>query len=144
MATIAQLLEHNRKELLDLSARNRLLSIPKDSKSARLIHIVDERSDQIYRIMTEDKKVMSFLPGTRTSEKNLSTDDDESPVLLPITLHQDTEGEAGGMGSRRIDSSLQTTLSPEGLQRRLLSLQTDARTIQEEQGINVLFLHSDN
>ena len=50
MPTVAQHLEHNRRELLDLSSRNRLLSIPTTSKNARLIHIVDERSDQVFRI----------------------------------------------------------------------------------------------
>jgi very-short-patch-repair endonuclease len=140
MATIAQLLEHNRKELLDLSGRNRLLSIPKDSKSARLIHIVDERSDQIYRIIVEDKKTMSFLAGARTSGRNPSNEDEESPDYLPMAIAADSEEETGGVASRHLDSKLQTALTPEGLQRRLISLQTDARTIQEEQGINVLFL----
>jgi hypothetical protein len=49
--------------LLDLSARNRLLSMPKTSKSARLINVIDEKSYQIYRILVEEKKAMGFLPG---------------------------------------------------------------------------------
>ena len=42
MAQLEKLLEESRRELLDLSTRNRLLSIPLESKSARVIHVRDE------------------------------------------------------------------------------------------------------
>lgn len=37
--------------------------MPKTSKSARLINVIDEKSYQIYRILVEEKKAMGFLPG---------------------------------------------------------------------------------
>ena len=40
--SIQELLDRSRKELLDLSTRNRLLSIPVNSKSARIIQVHDE------------------------------------------------------------------------------------------------------
>ena len=44
-----------------------------------------------------------------------------------------------GVG-RHADTRLQTRLTPAGLQKRLLDLYFDARTLEEEQGVNILFL----
>lgn len=63
MANIADILNTSRKELLDLSTRNRLLSIPIDSKAARIIQVRDELSEQVFRLLVTDKKTFSFLPG---------------------------------------------------------------------------------
>ncbi|MFC3166979.1 DUF4011 domain-containing protein [Paracoccus fontiphilus] len=42
--TVEEKLERARTELLDLSARNRLLNMPKAAKSAKIIELVDERT----------------------------------------------------------------------------------------------------
>src|SRR5206468_1689998 len=44
-------LDRAREELLDLSARNRMLNVPRFSKAARTIEVVDERSAQIFRML---------------------------------------------------------------------------------------------
>lgn len=44
------------------------------------------------------------------------------------------------MAQRHRDLKLQTRLSSEKLQRRLLDMYSDARTFIEEQGVNILFL----
>jgi hypothetical protein len=123
MPTVAEHLDHNRRELLDLSTRNRLLSIPKASKSARLIHVVDELSAEIYRILTVDKKLMAFLPGRKSGAPENSDGDPEGSDLPNFAVPED---EGGEVAKRHLDSRLQTTLTPEGLQRRLLALYTDA------------------
>ncbi len=59
-----------RLDLLDLSTRNRLLNVPRKSGQARTIEVVDERSAEIYRLLVEDGKAMSFLPGReRTADQ---------------------------------------------------------------------------
>src|SRR4029077_14833161 len=63
MAQLEKLLEESRRELLDLSTRNRLLAIPVESKSARVIHVRDEKSDVVFRLLVEERKAMGFLPG---------------------------------------------------------------------------------
>lgn len=60
-----------------------------------------------------------------TDELDEADDDDDLPV--------------SSRHSRR-ESALQTRLTPAVLQRRLLHLFRDARTYQEEQGVNILFL----
>lgn len=138
--SIQELLDRSRKELLDLSTRNRLLSIPVNSKSARIIQVYDELSAEVFRLLVNEKKSLSFLPGKQTKK----SDNTDSPLFddEEIGLPQPDEDEDLGTGiaKRYVDLRLQTALSPEGLQRRLLDLFTNARTMIEEQGVNVLYL----
>jgi very-short-patch-repair endonuclease len=146
MSITQDLIDRNRRELLDLSTRNRLLSIPVGSKSARVIHIYDELTLEIFRVLVEEKKAMSFLPSKKSAaegspKKNgdkAAQEDDADEVELP---QPDEDVEVSkGLAKRHTDVRLQTALSSEGLQSRLLSLYRDAQTMIEEQGVNVLYL----
>jgi hypothetical protein len=52
----------------------------------------------------------------------------------------DDEMDEHGVAARHRDNKLQTRLSPEGLQKRLTSLLYEGQTIEEEQGVSVLFV----
>lgn len=140
-----ELIDRNRLELLDLTTRNRLLSIPVGSKSARLIHVHNELSPRIYRLLVSEKKSMSFSPGSGTGRLSgllsggatAETGDQEE-----VDLGQPEEAPSASAGSvkRHLDGRLQTALTSEGLQRRLLDLYRDAQTMLEEQGVNILCL----
>ena len=99
--SIQELLDRSRKELLDLSTRNRLLSIPINSKSARNIHVYDERSVEVFRLMVTDKRRLSFIPGkatkTATSPPSSELLDDEE-----IGLPQPEQNEVGVNGQHRL------------------------------------------
>ena len=41
--TITELLDRSRRELLDLSTRNRLLAVPLEARTARLVRVVRQR-----------------------------------------------------------------------------------------------------
>jgi hypothetical protein len=56
-------LERARMELLDLSARNRLLNVPRSSGTVRSIEIVDERSTEVFRLLVREKRAFTFLSG---------------------------------------------------------------------------------
>ena len=55
--------ERARAELLDLSARNRLLNIPRSAKSVKSPKIVDEKASEVFRMLLRDGKAFTFLPG---------------------------------------------------------------------------------
>lgn len=160
---IAQaLLDRNRRELLDLSTRNRLLSIPVGWKSARVIHIQDELTTEIFRLLVAEKKQMSFLPGRTPAAKDgkASPAPSHAPPPTPDEADRPAEPEADeadseeiglpqpddeldtatGLAKRHVDSRLQTALTSEALQSRLLALYRDAQTMIEEQGVNILYL----
>jgi hypothetical protein len=144
MANIGDILNTSRKELLDLSTRNRLLSIPIDSKAARIVQVRDELSEQVFRLLVTEKKTFSFLPGRPSTAKNapdvMFADGDEASDISDLPQPDDEIDPATKLPKRYVDSKLQTDFTPEGLQRRLLDLYHDAKAMIEEQGVNILYL----
>jgi hypothetical protein len=136
--TIAHLLETSRRELLDLSNRNRLLNMPLESRTARLVQIVGEDVDTLHRLLVDDGKAMGFvatLPSRPSREKGEATGNDETDEddAADVVAFEPTE-------ATRSDSQLGAKLTPEALEKRLLSLFRDAQSIMEEQGVNILYL----
>jgi very-short-patch-repair endonuclease len=142
MASVAQQLDTNRRALLDLSTRNRLLSTPRQKKTAKTIELVDEYAVEVFRLLVKEGKALSFLPGREKSKTTtgdsaeLKKDDDFGELPQP----EDDGVDERGMGKRHTDQRLQTLLTSEGLQKRLLTLYYDAQTFEEEQGVNILYL----
>ena len=130
-------LERARTELLDLGARNRLLNIPRSSKTAKLLEVADERSAEVFRILVREHKTFTFLPGRTAAQGGGGEEEDE---IAELAQPEDDEVDARGVARRHADTRLQTRLTPPGLQKRLLELYYDARALEEEQGANVLFL----
>ncbi|MBO1040666.1 DUF3320 domain-containing protein [Brucella pituitosa] len=131
-------IERARTELLDLSARNRLLNVPRFSKSAKTVDIVDEKAAEVFRILVTEGKAMTFLAGAKGREK--TGEDADGEELIELALPDDDERDEQGKLVRHGDTKLQTKMTPNALQKRLLDLYFDARTLEEEQGVNILFL----
>src|SRR4051812_27395790 len=130
-------LERARMELLDLSARNRLLNIPRSSKSAKALEIVDEHSREVFRLLVREQRVFTFLPGKAAPDAQVAEDEDE---IAELAQPENDAFDERGIAARHVDTKLQTRLTPAGLQKRLLDLYLDAKTLEEEQGVNILFL----
>ena len=60
---IDEKLDRARTELLDLSARNRLLNMPRLSKGAKAVEIVDEVSAEVFSLLVGEGRPFTFLPG---------------------------------------------------------------------------------
>lgn len=152
--TVVEKLERARTELLDLSARNRLLNMPKAAKSAKIIELVDERSSEIFRLLVGEGKAFTFVPGmpsrkvpadveqsdAAAGEAQAAAAEEDSDIIADLALPEDDEVDERGIAGRHSDTRLQTRFTPEGLQKRLLDLYFDARTLEDEQGVNVLYL----
>ncbi|WDF72263.1 DUF3320 domain-containing protein [Novosphingobium sp. KACC 22771] len=138
---ITEKLDRARMELLDLSARNRLLNLPRASKSARSIEIVDEKSAEIFRLLVREAKVFTFLAGKAARDTDVDEAvGDDADEILDLAQPEDDVADERGVFGRHADTRLQTRLTPKGLQKRLLELYFDARTLEEEQGVNILYL----
>jgi very-short-patch-repair endonuclease len=133
-------LERARTELLDLSARNRLLNVPRSGKAARVVEVVDEISSEIYRLLVEEARVFTFLAGRSAAGAGEGEQADDPDVVAELAQPEDDEKDERGIARRHSDTKLQTRLTPAGLQKRLLDMYYDARTLEEEQGVNILFL----
>ncbi|MFV0622684.1 DUF3320 domain-containing protein [Sphingomonas sp. ac-8] len=138
---IAEKLDRARMELLDLSARNRLLNMPRSSKSARSIEVVDERSSEVFRLLVREGKVFTFVAGKAARQGDeIESSEVEMDEIVDLAQPEDDVADDRGVFSRHADTRLQTRLTPKGLQKRLLELYFDARTLEEEQGVNILYL----
>ena len=150
-----------REQLLDISNRNRLINTPVGKTRSKQLEIVDELSDEVFRILYVQGKKMAFHPLPPPTDSVAEDDQladsvdglENVPVLQrnvdPAGLEnaevervfvpiEDADGST--IAARHIDSKLQTMLAAEPLQKRLLSLFRDARSLEEEQGVSVLFL----
>jgi hypothetical protein len=132
-------LEKARLELLDLSSRNRLLHTPLDAAkpAARAIRVRDELASEVLRLLFTEGKALTFAPGTGAAGSSSAEDADTAGLPQP----DDNEAaDERGVKSRHRDTRLQTALTSQGLQKRLLKMYYDARTFAEEQGVNILYL----
>ncbi|WP_223495536.1 DUF3320 domain-containing protein [Stenotrophomonas indicatrix] len=155
-----------RLELLDLSTRNRLLNVPR-SGHAKTVEVVNELARAMYQTLVIDGKRFTFVAGRADpktavddtvgeeseqsdlaslvqvnavdAEADLALLEDE-PDDLELLAQPNLELDEQGRRVSHWDAQLTTRLTPTGLQKRLLDLYVDARTLQEEQGINVLYL----
>ncbi|RQU99436.1 DUF3320 domain-containing protein [Burkholderia cenocepacia] len=150
---LAEKLERARVELLDLSARNRLLNMPRGARGGRSIEIIDEKVSEIFRLLVREGKTFTFVAGRAAETKNpesagadessgdgTSTQMIEPDEIEDLAQPEDDSMDERGVLRRHTDTRLQTRLTSKGLQKRLLELYLDARTLEEEQGVNVLFL----
>jgi Superfamily I DNA and RNA helicases and helicase subunits len=135
--TIEEKLRTSSRELLDLTARNRLINTPRTRAKSTSIEIVNADANEIFDRLVRDRKSMTFAAG-RETEADETEEVDESPYHLDQP-EEDEIQVPNGEGRRRADT-FQTRLTSEVLQRRLLRLFLDARTYEEEQGVNILFL----
>ncbi|WP_119680768.1 DUF3320 domain-containing protein [Indioceanicola profundi] len=138
--TVPGKLERGRMELLDLSTRNRLIHLPK-SRTTKTIEVVDERTDEVFRLLVGEGKPFTFSAGRRApGEKPEDSQEQDSQEITVLAQPEDDAVDERGIAQRHSDTKLQTRLTSEGLQKRLLTLYLDAKTLQEEQGVNILYL----
>ena len=131
---VAALFETARKKLVDTGIRNRLVHVNRKGRG-RWLNVVNERSDDIFRILYAERRKMRFHPSETAAEdvdEGSIYFDDADLSLFPGVTEVDE--------SRFTDRLLDTNLGTDALQKRLLQLAGDARRAEEEQGINILFL----
>jgi len=119
---ISVALEKARLELLDQTARNKLINTPRGRPKSICVDVIDELSDFVYSRLVEENKHM-FFAAQEDGEELLGT--------VPTTAE---------IESLQQDNILQTKLSEDRLQNNLRRLQYDSRTYESEQGVNILYL----
>ncbi|EQB10363.1 DUF3320 domain-containing protein [Novosphingobium lindaniclasticum] len=124
--SIQRLFDDTRKRLVETGTRNRLVHVNRSNSRGNVLNIVNERSDDVFEI----------LSGGRTMRFRALGHDKLAEG--EIVLGNDA-GESIGEG-RYTDNQLETRLGPDGLAKKLLKIAREAKTAEEEQGINILYL----
>lgn len=129
--SILNVLANARRKLLETGTRNRLVHVNRANTRSNSLNIVNEQSDEVYRILKTGGRRMRFKA---MGKDRVSTGENDG---LQLAEYQPDDA----INDDRIrDDVLETPLGPEGLVRRLLRMAKDARTAEEEQGLNILFL----
>jgi hypothetical protein len=154
-----------KRKLLDLSKRNRALNFRVNKVST--VTIVDEQPAEVFRQLCLKRQGMRFKPMPEKTFQTLRSSEKESIDNDPSSVEQDGEpatdlsGEIvspldededaalsldfapydeESLDTRHIDDVLQTTATPEQLDKSLRRIDEQARSIIAEQGVNALFL----
>ena len=130
-AAVTRILEAARRKLLETGTRNRLIHVNRANLRANSLTIINERSDAVFDLLRAQGKTMRFK--AMGKDRSGEGEGDETQLALP-----DDTLEPGA--ARFTDQFLETPLGPEALARRLLRMAGDARTAEEEQGLNILYL----
>jgi very-short-patch-repair endonuclease len=129
---LTRALEQARRDLIDLTRRNRLLHAPLEGKRPWCMalsgHTPDDLFDKLYR--QENFRGYAF--------KARKEDSEEQTSLAITSLDQKNASYQEPASTRR--PRLQTRLAPEKLQKRLAKTFREERTLEEEQGLSTLYL----
>lgn len=120
-----------RRKLLETGTRNRLIHVNRENRRANSLNIVNEHTEEVYRILRSDGRRMRFKAMGKVRPNK---EDEGGPQLVEYVPEGDVSED------RMRDDVLETPLGPEALARRVLRMAKDAKTAEEEQGLNILFL----
>jgi hypothetical protein len=123
-------LEQARRDLVDLSRRNRLLHAPLSGKRPWSMAIVGHTPDELFEKLYRQENFRGYAFSARNG---YDSDEDETRSSA-LALQSSTPS----VSIRR--PRLQTQLPPDKLERRLTKIFREERTLEEEQGLNTLFL----
>ena len=134
-SSIEKLLREARSKLIETGTRNRLIHTPRGGKRTRCLPIVNARPDAVFANLAREKKLLRLLAASGLAEAAPEAAGEKVARLVAQEPDQ-----AGGKATHASRNGLQTTLAPEMLQKRLHAIYRDAKTAEEERGVNVLFL----
>ena len=130
-----------RRALIDLSPRNRLLSLPDASRTSGAIGIVGEKAESLWRLLLTERKAMGFAAGIAAAPDAPGVQLEEQPAARPRGRKR--KAAAPGATAAPADPDdllLATQLAEDALPRSLLRMEQAARSFLQEQGIPLLFL----
>ena len=131
---IEKLLREARLKLIETGTRNRLINTSRGAKRTRCLPIVGARPDSVFvNLFREGRQLRLHAHGGEESAV-------ETAGEKIARLVAKEPGQTVGGRSHASRSGLRTQLAPELLQKRLHAIYRDAKTAEEERGVNILFL----
>ncbi|MGH6836859.1 MAG: DUF4011 domain-containing protein [Methylocella sp.] len=123
---IERLLARARLNLIETGTRNRLIHTPRGAKRSRALTIAGTAPDQVFAKLARENMALRVLAADEIAAMQGDAATPRTPRLVtPRTTDR---------------SGLQTSLAPALLHKRLHDMQRDAKTAEEERGVNILFL----
>lgn len=124
---LRRLFEDTRRRLVETGTRNRLVHVNRENTRGNVLNIVNGRSDIVYGALSAHK-TMRFRATASAAEAD--------GEMVGLANGTDEDGNAGGY----TESELTTRLGSEALEKKLLKIAHEAKTAEDEQGANILYL----
>jgi hypothetical protein len=123
---IEKLLAEARRKLIETGTRNRLIHAPRGAKRSRALTSTGNASNDVFANLVRENKPLPVLAAEEIVDLQREAATPATPRLV---------------SSRTSDrNGLQTSLPPRLLHKRLLAIHRDAKTAEEERGVNSLFV----
>jgi very-short-patch-repair endonuclease len=139
---LARSLENWKRKLLDLTKRNRALNFRATRVST--VTIVDEHPAEVFRQLYLRERSMRFKAAPEVDESQAGAETaPDGTELMEESDAQEVDFvpyDTSSLDERYTDDWLQTSSTPEALDKSLRRLDEQARLSIEEQGVNMLFL----
>jgi hypothetical protein len=129
-----------RRDLLDLSPRNRLLALPEATRTTGALAVVGEKSASLWRLLVTDRKSFGFAPAADTPAAGTPAEPAPEAPKPKRARKKAAATPAIAVPADPEDLLLSMTLGDTTLPRVLLRLEQAARAFIEEQGVPLLFL----
>ena len=123
---VQRLFDDTRRRLVETGTRNRLVHVNRANTRGNVVNIVNERSDDVHAILAGGRAMRFRALGH------------DKPVAGAIMLADEADGRVDE--DRYTDNQLETRLGPDALAKKLLKIAREAKTAEEEQGVNILYL----
>ncbi|NBQ74335.1 MAG: DUF4011 domain-containing protein [Acetobacteraceae bacterium] len=143
MADLRTALEEARRGLLDLSTRNRLLSLPKPGASRGVMIIDDEDADFVLGALQAGRAFGFEASAAAPDAAAVEASPGKPRRARSVKVKAEGVGTAKADAAReeyQRDDKLRVQLPPSDLVRRLRDIMQDARTAREETGVPTLYL----
>jgi hypothetical protein len=128
---ISWALEQARRDLIDLTRRNRLLHAPLEGKRPWCLALTGQSPDDLFAKIYRQENFRGYAFRPRSDHSG-------GQQTLPVVASERTKVASEVSSTRR--PPLQTTLAPDKLQKRLAKIFREERTLEEEQGLSTLYL----
>jgi very-short-patch-repair endonuclease len=128
---LTRAIEQARRDLIDLTRRNRLLHAPLDGKRPWCMAITGQSPDELFEKLYRQENFRGYAFKPRKEESS-------EEQALAITSKEEISSSQEAASTRR--PRLQTQLAPDKLQKRLAKIFREERTLEEEQGLSTLYL----
>lgn len=134
---LTRLLDESRKALIETGTRNRLVHTNRTAKRPATLSILHSDSGELFnRLIQKGGKLRFRADPAATERERKRASEDAQDIDAAV------EFEASPNEPIMVDTTdiLQTKLGENGLQKRLLKFYREAKALEDEQGINILYL----
>ncbi len=134
---LTRLLDESRKALIETGTRNRLVHTNRTAKRPATLSILHSDASELFNRLIQRGGKLRFLADPAATERERKRASEDAQDIDGAAEFEASYDEPITIGAT---DTLQTKLGENALQKRLLKFYREAKALEDEQGINILYL----